>query len=239
MKLSIILPCYNEEKNIPLILEKFNNCIKTQDIELILVNNGSTDNSEDVLKKSLPKYSFARTVKIKINEGYGHGIVQGLNNSKGEFVCYTHADMQTDPEDVLKALEIIKTSSNPKNCFIKGDRKGRDFFDQFFTLGMSMFESLYMRTILWDINAQPNLFHRNFFKSLDNIPKDFSLDLYFLFMAKKKGLKIIRFDVVFPPRIHGVSSWNVGLSSRWKFIKRTIDFSIKLNKKLKNDYYKS
>ena len=232
MKLSIILPCYNEEKNIPLILEKFNNCIITEDIELILVNNGSSDNSENVLKKLLPKYSFARTVKIEINEGYGFGVVQGLNSSKGEFVCYTHADMQTDPGDVLKALEIIKNSSDSENCFIKGDRKGRGFFDQFFTIGMSVFETLYMRTILWDINAQPNLFHRNFFKSLDNIPKDFSLDLYFLFMAKKKGLNIIRFDVIFPPRIHGVSSWNVGLSSRWKFIKRTINFSTKLKKEL-------
>jgi len=232
MKLSIILPCYNEEKNIPLILEKFNNCIITEDIELILVNNGSSDNSENVLKKLLPKYSFARTVKIEINEGYGYGVVQGLNSSKGEFVCYTHADMQTDPGDVLKALEIIKNSSDSENCFIKGDRKGRGFFDQFFTIGMSVFETLYMRTILWDINAQPNLFHRNFFKSLDNIPKDFSLDLYFLFMAKKKGLNIIRFDVIFPPRIHGVSSWNVGLSSRWKFIKRTINFSTKLKKEL-------
>ena len=232
MKLSIILPCYNEEKNIPLILEKFNNCIITEDIELILVNNGSSDNSENVLKKLLPKYSFARTVKIEINEGYGYGVVQGLNSSKGEFVCYTHADMQTDPGDVLKALEIIKNSSDSENCFIKGDRKGRGFFDQFFTIGMSVFETLYMRTILLDINAQPNLFHRNFFKSLDNIPKDFSLDLYFLFMAKKKGLNIIRFDVIFPPRIHGVSSWNVGLSSRWKFIKRTINFSTKLKKEL-------
>jgi len=232
MKLSIILPCYNEEKNIPLILEKFNNCIITEDIELILVNNGSSDNSENVLKKLLPKYSFARTVKIEINEGYGYGVVQGLNSSKGEFVCYTHADMQTDPGDVLKALEIIKNSSDSENCFFKGDRKGRGFFDQFFTIGMSVFETLYMRTILWDINAQPNLFHRNFFKSLDNIPKDFSLDLYFLFMAKKKGLNIIRFDVIFPPRIHGVSSWNVGLSSRWKFIKRTINFSTKLKKEL-------
>jgi len=135
MKLSIILPCYNEEKNIPLILEKFNNCIITEDIELILVNNGSSDNSENVLKKLLPKYSFARTVKIEINEGYGYGVVQGLNSSKGEFVCYTHADMQTDPGDVLKALEIIKNSSDSENCFIKGDRKGRGFFDQFFTIG--------------------------------------------------------------------------------------------------------
>ena len=232
MKLSIVLPCYNEEKNIPLILEKFNNCIKTADIELILVNNGSTDYSDDVLEKLLPKYSFAKTVKVEVNEGYGYGITQGLNSAKGEFICYTHADMQTDPEDVLIGLEIIKKSPNPENCFVKGDRKGRGFFDQFFTIGMSVFETIYMRTTLWDINAQPNILHRDFFKSLDNVPKDFSLDLYFLYMAKKRGLNIIRFDVVFPPRIHGVSSWNNGFSSKWKFIKRTINFSAKLKKEL-------
>ena len=69
MNLSVIVPCYNEEKNIPLILQKFDNCIDSNDIELILVNNGSTDNTENLLKKILPKYSFARSVKIEINEG--------------------------------------------------------------------------------------------------------------------------------------------------------------------------
>lgn len=232
MQLSIILPCYNEEKNIPLILERFNKFIKIEDIELILVNNGSTDCSDEVFKKLIPKYSFARYVKIELNEGYGNGITQGLKSAKGEYLCYTHADMQTDPADVLKALEIIVKSPNPENSFVKGDRKGRDFFDQFFTLGMSSFETLYLRTKLWDINAQPNLFHRSFFKSLNKIPKDFSLDLYLLYMAKKRKLNVIRFDVIFPPRIHGESSWNKGFASKWKFIKRTINFSIKLKKEL-------
>lgn len=232
MKLSIVLPCYNEEKNIPLILEKFNNCIKTKDVELILVNNGSNDCSENVLNKLLPNYSFAKTVKVEVNEGYGYGITMGLKSAKGEFICYTHADMQTDPKDVLKGLKIIIKSPNPENCFVKGDRKGRNLFDQFFTMGMSAFETIYLGRKLWDINAQPNVFHRNFFKSLNNIPKDFSLDLFFLYMAKKRGLDVIRFDVVFPPRIHGESSWNKGIASKWKFIKRTISFSTNLKKEL-------
>ena len=232
MNLSVIVPCYNEEKNIPLILQKFDNCIDSNDIELILVNNGSTDNTENVLKKILPKYSFARSVKIEINEGYGNGIVFGLNSSNSEYLCYTHADLQTDPKDVIKAFDIIKSSSTPKNCFVKGNRKGRGFFDQFFTTGMSIYETFYLQTALWDINAQPNLFHRCFFKSLHNLPNDFSLDLYFLYMAKKKKLNVIRFDVTFPPRIYGSSSWNDGLYSRFKFIKRTIEFSSKLKKEL-------
>lgn len=232
MKLSIVVPCYNEEKNIPLILEKFNEVIKRDDVEVVLVDNGSTDNSEQVFNRLAPNYTFAKVVKVKVNQGYGFGISSGLKEAKGEFIGYTHADMQTDPTDVLKALEIITKQVNPKKCYVKGDRKGRSFFDQFFTSGMSAFESIYLGKNLWDINAQPNIFHRSFFESLKNIPKDFSLDLYLLYMAKKRGLEVIRFDVIFPPRIHGESNWNKGLASKWKFIKRTIYFSAKLKKEL-------
>lgn len=232
MKLSIIVPCYNEAKNIPLILGKFNEVIKTNDIEVVLVNNGSTDNSQEVFDRLVPEYAFARVVKVEVNQGYGFGITSGLREAKGEFIGYTHADMQTDPADVLKALKIIDKQPDAKNCYVKGDRKGRAFLDQFFTMGMSLFETVYLGTKLWDINAQPNIFHRSFFENLENIPKDFSLDLFFLYMAKKKGIRLIRFNVVFPPRIHGESSWNTGFASKKKFIKRTIDFSTKLKKEL-------
>jgi len=232
IKLSIIVPCYNEEENIPLILEKFDSVIKSNDIEIILVNNGSTDNSEAAMSELIANYPFGRVIKVEVNQGYGFGITSGLRAAKGEFIGYTHADMQTDPADVLEALNIIEKQKNPKNCYIKGDRKGRPLIDQFFTMGMSVFETIYLGKKLWDINAQPNIFHRNFFESLENIPKDFSLDLYFLYTAQQQDLEVIRFDVVFTQRIHGESSWNTGLASKWKFIKRTVDFSIKLKKEL-------
>lgn len=233
MKLSIILPCYNEAKNIPLILEKFASVIKRPDIEILLVNNGSKDTSQEVLDQLIPKFFFAKVIKIEVNQGYGFGITSGLREAKGEYIGYMHADMQTDPADSIKALEIIERQQNPENCFVKGDRKGRSLFDLFFTIGMSLFETIYLSTKLWDINAQPNIFHKSFFKNIkDNCPKDFSLDLYFLYMAKKKKLNIIRFDVIFPDRMFGSSNWNTGIASKWKFIKRTIQYSMKLKKGL-------
>ncbi len=233
MKLSIIVPCYNEEKNIPLILEKFSSVIKRDDVEVLLVNNGSTDNSEDVMSRLIVKYPFGKVIKVEVNKGYGFGITSGLMVAKGEFIGYTHADMQTDPADMLKALELIELQKNPKKCYVKGDRRGRSLFDQFFTIGMSFFETFYLGKKLWDINAQPNIFHRSFFDSIkDSCPKDFSLDLYFLYTAQKLGLNVIRFDVLFPERVYGKSSWNTGLTSKWKFIKRTISFSAKLKKEL-------
>lgn len=230
MRLSVVIPCYNEEKNIPLILEKFNMIIKDDAVEVILVNNGSTDGSGKVLEELIPKFKFARTVCVKVNQGYGYGILQGLKVCSGEYVGWTHADLQTDPRDVLKALNIIEENDSSASLFIKGNRKGRPFFDQFFTSGMSLFESIYLKKMLSDINAQPNIFPKSFYLKWENPPFDFSLDLYALYMAKQYGLKIVRFNVLFPKRIHGVSSWNTGLSSKKKFIKRTIDFSKKLKK---------
>lgn len=232
MKLSIVVPCYNEADNIPLILERFDEVIKTDEVEVILVNNGSTDNSAVVLDELLPNYSFARTVFVQVNQGYGYGILQGLNAAEGDYIGWTHADMQTDPADVLKALDIINNSKD-KNIYVKGNRKGRPAFDQFFTWGMGIFETIYFKTPMDDINAQPNVFPKGFYEGWDNPPYDFSLDLFAVYTAKKAGLLIVRFPVLFPERIHGESKWNnEGLKSKWKFIKRTIQFSKELKHKL-------
>ena len=56
MKLSVVVPCYNEADNIPLLLEKFSAVITRQDIEVILVDNGSTDKTPEILEYLLPKY---------------------------------------------------------------------------------------------------------------------------------------------------------------------------------------
>lgn len=228
MKLSIVVPCYNEEENIPLLLERFDEVVQGRDMEVVLVNNGSTDGSARVFEELLPRYDFARTVTVEVNQGYGYGILQGLKECRGEYIGWTHADMQTDPADIVRALDIIERERGL--VFVKGNRKGRPFFDVFFTAGMSLFETCYLHEKLYDINAQPNIFPRVFYSEWREPPCDFSLDLYALYMARKKGLKVVRFPVMFPERIHGQSKWNTGLSAKWKFIKRTIAFSVKLKK---------
>lgn len=231
IKLSIVVPCYNESENIPLILNRFNEVIDRTDIELILVDNGSTDGSNKVLDKLIPDYKFARVVTVAKNQGYGFGILSGLRASNGSYIGWTHADMQTDPADVIKALKIIDQCPSTE-IYVKGIRKKRPFSDNFFTIGMSFFESILLKTKLWDINAQPNIMSKSFYEMWKNPPHDFSLDLYALYMAKQANVEVVRFPVMFPERIHGESKWNTGLKSKIKFIKRTVNFSLKLKKEL-------
>jgi len=229
MKFSLVIPCYNEAKNLPLLLERCKE-VTAPDIEVILVDNGSTDNSAQVLQELLPNYQGCRSIRVEKNQGYGFGILSGLQAAQGEIIGWTHADMQTDPKDALRGLEFFQ--KHGKDILVKGKRYGRPFADVFFTIGMSIFETLLLAKPLWDINAQPTMFSRKFFETWQDAPHDFALDLFAYYMARKNNLRVFRFPVKFGERAYGVSHWNVNWSAKVKFIRRTVDFSLQLRARL-------
>lgn len=230
MKFSLIIPCFNEAANLLLLLERCKEFGDYPDMEIILVDNGSTDNTSNLLRELLPEYKVCRSVRVEQNQGYGFGILSGLAAASGEILGWTHADMQTDPQDALKGLALFKQYG--PNIFVKGHRYGRPLGDTVFTIGMSIFETVLLGQPMWDINAQPTLFSRSFFESWRDAPHDFSLDLYSYYQARKKGLVIYRYPVLFGKRAHGHSHWNINWAAKRKFIRRTIEFSLHLRRTL-------
>ena len=181
INLSIVIPCYNESKSLPrLFLACLNACEGRNDIQFIFVNNGSQDETQIVLDQLLNQenYTFGKSVHVPINKGYGYGILQGLSLAQGEVLAWTHADLQTDPKDVIIAFDQFGTHLALGQMMVKGERNGRGLFDVFFTASMSVISSFLLGSKLWDVNAQPKMFHRSFMKHLDIAPHDFSLDLY-------------------------------------------------------------
>ena len=231
MKFSLIIPCYNEAANLPLLLERCKEVACVSHTEVILVDNGSKDNSFKVLQELLPQYPGCRCVRVEKNQGYGFGILTGLKAAKGSILGWTHADMQTDPKDALRGFELF--DKHGLEIFVKGRRYGRPFMDVVFMIGMSIFETILLRKSMWDINAQPTIFSRAFFETWSQPPYDFSLDLYVYYNAVFKKLKVHRFPVKFDERVNGVSNWNVNLTGKIKFIHRTIAFSYQLKKNFK------
>lgn len=226
MKFSLVIPCYNEAANLPLLLERCKRLAEQASIEVILVDNGSTDNTAHILTELLPQYPGCRSVHVTKNQGYGFGILAGLRAATGEILGWTHADMQTDPLDALNGLELFERFGT--TIFVKGRRHGRPLGDVIFTLGMSIFETVLLGTRLWDINAQPTMFSRTFFETWIEPPHDFSFDLYAYYQARRANLNVHRFPVLFGERAHGVSHWNINWAAKRKFIQRTIRFSLQL-----------
>lgn len=230
-RLSLVIPCYNEATNLPILLPRCAELTSQGPVEVILVDNGSTDASPKILADLLPRYRGCRSVRVEKNQGYGFGILSGLLAAEGQLLGWTHADMQTDPVDARRGLALLDRHGD--NIFVKGRRYGRPFSDVCFTVGMSAFETLLLGCPLWDINAQPTLFSRAFFESWRQPPHDFSLDLYAYYQAKRAGLPVYRFPVHFGERAHGMSRWNVNWAAKRKFIRRTVDFSLQLRKSVK------
>ncbi|MBI4802320.1 MAG: glycosyltransferase family 2 protein [Elusimicrobia bacterium] len=227
---SVVVPCYNEAPNLQPLLEAFSAAGRRwtgEDLELILVDNGSSDGTNAELARLLPLYPFARSVRVEVNKGYGFGILSGLSAACGEYIGWTHGDLQFDPGAIAEAAGLIADAGGG-NIFVKGLRRGRPFSDRFFTAGMSLFETLLMGTPLRDINGQPTLFHRSLLEAWNAPPHDFSLDLYAYAAAAKAGFKIVRFDVVNSERARGASSWNRGLWSRLRLALRTIVSSVRI-----------
>jgi glycosyltransferase involved in cell wall biosynthesis len=229
MKFSLVIPCYNESNSLPLLLDRCKE-ITSHVIDVILVDNGSTDDTSKILSRLLPLYPGIRSIKLEKNQGYGFGILAGLRASSGNIIGWTHADLQTDPKDILNGLILFEKYGD--DIFVKGQRYGRPFMDVVFTIGMSVFETFLLARPMWDINAQPTMFSRRFFESWTNPPDDFSLDLYAYYQAQSYGLKVHRFPVRFGERVHGVSHWNVNWAAKRKFIRRTVEFSLELKKKI-------
>jgi glycosyltransferase involved in cell wall biosynthesis len=213
-----------------LLLERCKALSEQAGTEVILVDNGSTDHSPLVLQKLLSKYPGCRSIRIEHNQGYGFGILTGLNSATGDIVGWTHADMQTDPMDAIEGLQ--KYEEYGSQFFVKGRRYGRPLGDTLFTIGMSFFETLLLRKPMWDINAQPTMFPRSFYETWQEPPHDFSLDLYAYYQAKITELPVKRFSVLFGKRAHGTSHWNVDWVAKRKFISRTIEFSLQLRKRV-------
>lgn len=232
MRLSLVIPCYNEAANLSLLLPRCAEVAQRVGCEVILVDNGSTDDTARVLETLLPHFPGCRSIKVNQNQGYGFGILAGLRAAEGDILAWTHADMQTDPADALTGLDLIE-NGKPDATFVKGLRYGRPLADVLFTVGMSFFETLLLRKAMWDINAQPTMFPRTFFETLRDAPHDFSFDLFAYYQAKRANFQVRRFPVRFGARAHGASHWNVDWRSKVKFIRRTLDYSIRLRRELR------
>jgi glycosyltransferase involved in cell wall biosynthesis len=231
-QLSIVVPFYNEEKNIPLVLNNYKKAQHAVSFELICVNNGSTDNSQRIFDTLLKqkKYKFAKVVTIKRNIGYGYGITCGLKRAKGDILAWTHADMQTDAKDVFRAYNLYKKFDDATSI-VKGRRIKRNVTSTLFSMTMAVTASMLLGKLFYEINAQPKLFHRSFLNHLKNPPNDFSFDLYFLLICKKYYYNILSIPVKFPERRYGVSTWSYSFASRIKTMKRTIEYIFLLRKK--------
>lgn len=115
MKLSIIIPCFNEEKNIAVFYQETIKILGKQieDAEFIFINDGSSDNTYNELNKIIANTPYCvRVISFSRNFGKEAALLAGFENSEGDFVSVIDADLQQNPKYILEMLDILEQDSN-------------------------------------------------------------------------------------------------------------------------------
>ena len=138
-KISVVVPCYNEEKTIPIFYKEMNKVMdkmKKLDFELIFVDDGSSDSTLEVCKNLAKEDKRVKFLSFSRNFGKEAGIYAGLNKSTGDYVTLMDVDLQDPPELLPKMYNLIKEecydSVGTRRVTRKGEPPIRSFFARCF-----------------------------------------------------------------------------------------------------------
>jgi len=198
LDLSITIPAYNEEENLDFTIHNIVDIFNKNNVsfELIIVDNGSTDNSFAVIHKLKKEIPEVESIKIYPNIGYGNGVIQGLKIAKGDILGFIPADGQIKPEDVLKIYLRVKESDID---ICKGIRVVRndDFVRKLISFIYNSAFKLMFHCPYRDINSPPKIFKRNFYEAVNLKSKDWFLDAEIMLKAYWGKYKVEEVPVVF------------------------------------------
>ena len=203
--LSIVIPVYNEEKTIKKVLEQLP---KNKSIEIILVDDHSTDNSLDEIKKA-KNVNKVRVIRHKKNQGYGSALLTGINNATGDIVVTMDSDGQHRPEDIFYLVNPIfkKEADITVGSRYYGTYNYR--LPVSTRLGEAIIEKFMF--ILFGQKVANNqggfrAFHKRTLKIFKNIKfKDYAFTTELLFKASLSKFKIKECPIHLVDREHGAS----------------------------------
>ena len=109
MSISVIIPVYNSEKTLKKLNDRINSVLSklTDKYEIIFVNDGSKDTSNEVIKNLVKNYPFCRGIHLMRNYGQHNALLCGIRNAKYEFIVTLDDDLQNPPEEIPKMLKKL------------------------------------------------------------------------------------------------------------------------------------
>ena len=135
-KISIIVPCYNEQEALPIFykeIDKVSKEMKEVDFEFLLVNDGSKDKTLEILRDLAKKDKRVRYISFSRNFGKEAGMYAGLENATGDYVAIMDADMQDPPEMVKTMYQMMQEEDYDCVALCSPSHEGYSFMRKFFT----------------------------------------------------------------------------------------------------------
>jgi len=221
MRLSIVIPAYNEGHHLDAVVRRLHAAIRRAepDSEIVIVNNGSSDNTEDVARGIAASLPGVRLERVSRNEGYGNGILRGLAAARGEVLGWAHADEQANPEDIVRVYRMLNEGSFDLCKAVRVERH-ESFWRRVQSVAYNMLFRRMFNVPYRDINGTPKLLTRALYERINLDSKDWYIDPEAILKTRDAGGRIGEVDIVWQTRKSGSS--NVHLYAILQFIKRML-----------------
>lgn len=217
--ISFVMPCYNEEDvvgySIPRFVAVFRNAgLK---LELIAVDNGSTDQTGNVIRELAAEDPWIVHHHVEVNEGYGKGVLSGLPLCRGPFVGIIPCDDQVESQEVVRLCEIARKARTPKVFKVRRRFRLESFSRRIVSRTYNLLTTMLFGNLnTMDINAGPKLIPRPYLQKMNLQSTDWFLDAEIMIKAKRMGLGVFELNVFSQMRAEGRS--NVRPSTCWEFV---------------------
>ena len=202
--LSVVLPTYNEEENIILVIAKILTVLRNScSFEILVVDDGSTDNTSYLVQEYAMMDKKIRLISHQTNLGYGSAVSTGLRNAIGEFVFFSDSDGQFDFQELPHFLSLIQYCD-----IVIGYRLTRKdpFHRKLNSYLWTKLNNRYFQLGVRDLNCAFKLFRKSFVQSLKLDVQGASINAVILTQARSQGLRIIQSPVTHYPRIGGTQT---------------------------------
>ena len=200
MNLSVIIPVYNEVKNIGEIVKR----VKARRLasEIIVVDDGSQDGTRDILKKMDGK-GKVRVILLEKNQGKGAAVVTGMKAATGDVLLIQDADLEYDPRDYPALLQPIKEGLADVvygSRFLGGAHRVTMFWHQVANQLLTFMTNILYDSILTDMETGYKVFRREVIEGITIRSKRFNFEPEFTAKILKRRYRIFEVPITFNPR---------------------------------------
>jgi glycosyltransferase involved in cell wall biosynthesis len=212
LKLSVIIPCYNEASTLEKVLQRVQ-AVELAD-EIIIVDDGSIDGTRDLLKRiEADQPDTVRILYHERNQGKGAALVTGFAVATGEIILIQDADLEYDPRDypiLVQPIEEGVAQVVYGSRFLGGPRKAMNFWNMVANKILTLVTNILYNAILSDMETCYKVFRREVVEDMIIRAKGFEFEPEFTAKVLKQGIRIYEVPISYNGR-----EWDEGKKIKW------------------------
>jgi len=210
LKLSVIIPCYNEKETIQAITQ----AVRAVGLasEIIIVDDGSTDGTRDLLP-SLCDDKLVKVIYHEVNQGKGAAVRTGFAAVQGDVVIIQDADLEYDPREyphLLQPIEegLVKVVYGSR--FLGGPRKAMNFWNMVANRSLTFLTNILYNTLLTDMYTGYKVFRTEVVRDIPLRSRRFNMEPELTAKVLKRGFRIYEVPISYNGR-----EWDEGKKIKW------------------------